>query len=284
MLRSMKDIEGYAIGATDGVIGHVKDAYFDDRAWVIRYFAVETGTWLLSRKVLISPFSVTKPNWEEKLLPVTISKKQVESSPDIDTEKPVSRQHEIDFLGYYGYPYYWEGAGLWGGGLYPYMMLPGYTDFGTPQVVKSEEKRAYAEAEAAKHDDDDPHLRSCKEITGYHIQASDGEIGHVQGFLIDEETWAIRYLIVKTGNWWVGQQVLIAPLWIDQVSWIDSKVLINLTQQEIKDAPPYDPTIPFERQQEMDTYKHYGRAGYWSEEQRRDTEVSHDWNGRTGNE
>ena len=181
MLRSMNDLEGYAIRATDGTIGHVKDFYFDDEAWVIRYLVVDTGNWLSSRKVLISPIAIGHPNWAEKVLPVSITKEQVKNSPDIDTEKPVSRQHEIRYLGYYDYPYYWGGAGLWGAGAYPGMMMTGYAGFAsTPRAVRPDAEEAYARAEAARHQDDDPHLRSCNAVMSYHIQATDGEIGHVQ--------------------------------------------------------------------------------------------------------
>jgi len=119
MLSSMEDLEHYAIRATDGAIGQVKDFYFDDEAWVIRYLVVDTGTWLSSRKVLISPIAIGEPNWAEKILPVSITKEQVKNSPDIDTDKPVSRQHERRYLGYYGYPYYWGGGGPWGDEIYP---------------------------------------------------------------------------------------------------------------------------------------------------------------------
>ena len=125
MLRNTKDIENCVIGATDGIIGHVKDLYFDDEAWVIRYLVVDTGPWLSSRKVLISPIAISSPNWTEEILPVSITKEQVKNSPDIDTDKPVSRQHENAYMGYYGYPYYWDGAGLWGGGAYPGMLMTG---------------------------------------------------------------------------------------------------------------------------------------------------------------
>ena len=163
MLRSMSDLEGYAIRATDGTIGHVKDFYFDDEAWVIRYLIVDTGSWLSSRKVLISPIAIGQPDWTAKVLPVSITKEQVKNSPDIDTEKPVSRQHEMSYLGYYGYPYYWGGAGLWGGGAYPAMMMPGYDGFAsTPHSAQSEAEKSFARAEAARHQNDDPHLRSCK--------------------------------------------------------------------------------------------------------------------------
>ncbi|MCP8687518.1 PRC-barrel domain-containing protein [Marinobacterium sedimentorum] len=260
MLRSMKDLEDYAIRATDGIIGHVKDFYFDDEAWVIRYLVVDTGSWLSSRKVLISPIAIGHPNWTEKILPVSITKEQVQNSPGIDTEKPVSRQHEIQYLGYYGYPYYWGGAGLWGGAMYPSMMMPDYPSYTpAPHAVDAQTQ----EADAARHQDGDLHLRSCKGVTDYHIQATDGDIGHVQGLLVDEETWAIRYFIVDTSNWWFGHQVLIAPQWIQDVSWPDAKVSVNLTRQAVKDAPAYDSAAQLDRKQESDIYEHYSRPGYW---------------------
>jgi hypothetical protein len=271
MLRSMSDLENYAVGATDGTIGHVTDFYFDDKAWVIRYLVVDTGSWLSSRKVLISPIAIGRPNWTGKELPVSMTKEQVKNSPDIDTEKPVSRQHEIRHLAYYGYPYYWEGSSLWGGGLYPGMMMPGYPSF-TParQAMRPEAQEAYARADAALHENDDHHLRSCKAVMDYHIEATDGDIGHVQGLLVDEESWAIRYMIVDTSNWWLGHQVLIAPQWIQNVSWSDATVSVNLTRQAVKDAPPYDPAAQLDREQEMGVYEHYKRPGYWANEVKRE--------------
>jgi len=274
MFRSIKDLEGYAVGATDGPIGHVKDFYFDDQAWVVRYLVVDTGAWLASRKVLISPIAVGRPDWTERLLHVSITKEQVKNSPDIDTERPVSRQHEIQYSAYYGYPYYWGGAGFWGGGMYPNLMMPGYGGFGSPHGIRSEEQNAYARAESARSQSEDPHLRSCRAVMKYHVHASDGDLGHVEGMLVDDETWAIRYLIVNTSNWWLGHQVLIAPQWIDDVSWFDSKVSAKMTRKAIKDAPAYDPAASLDRSQEARLYEHYGHAAYWAEDARRETEIS----------
>lgn len=276
MLRSMKDLEGYAIEATDGTIGQVKDFYFDDDSWVIRYLVVDTGSWLSGRNVLISPIAIGHPKWLERTLPVSITKEQVKRSPDIDTEKPVSRQHEMEYSGYFGYPYYWGGSGLWDGGLYPGMLLPGYAGFGSPDAARSKEDNAYAQVEATRHQDDDPHLRSCKAVMGYHVHATDGDIGHVQSLLIDDKSWAIRYLVANTSNWWVGHDVLISPQWIKDVSWSDSKVSVHLTRQAIKDCPPYDSAVQLDRQREIDVHKHYGRPGYWSDDAKSETEISRD--------
>jgi hypothetical protein len=255
MLRSMKDMEDYTIGATDGIIGRVRDFYFDDEDWVIRYLVVETADGAPQRKVLISPISIGQPNWSEKILPVSLTKIQVQKSPDIDTNKPVSRQHEMGYLGYFGYGAYWGGGGLWGASPYPDELQAGLQDA--------------ALRTAAGHQSDDVHLRSGNEIMRYYVHASDGDIGHVQGLIVDEKSWAIRYIIVNTSNWWLGHEVIIAPEWIDDVDWLDSKLSINLTRQSIKDSPPYDPNVPLSREHESGTHAHYGRPGYMPRESKR---------------
>jgi len=246
MLRSMKDMEDYTIGATDGIIGRVRDFYFDDEDWVIRYLVVETGDGAPQRKVLISPIGIGQPNWTEKILPVALTRAQVQGSPDIDTNKPVSRQHEMGYLGYFGYGAYWGGGGLWGAGIYPDVLQAGLQDG--------------AQSAAAQHDD--VHLRSGNAIMRYYVHASDGDIGHVQGLIVDEKSWAIRYVVVNTSNWWMGHEVIVAPEWIDGVDWLESKLYINLTRQSIQDSPPYDSNVPLSREQEAGTHAHYGRPGY----------------------
>lgn len=266
MLRSLNDLKGYAIGATDGPVGEVADFYFDDQAWVVRYLVVETGAWLDSRKVLISPYSLGVANWAERLLPMRITKEQVRLSPDIDTDKPISRQHEIEYLGYYGYPYYWGGSALWGDELYPSTWPTGALGQRSRYDSRSDEQTSFSRAEAERHSYDDPHLRSAQAVAGYHIVAIDGEIGHVHGLLVDERTWAIRYLVVNTSNWWVGHKVLISPQWIAGVSWSDATVTVDLTREAVRDAPAYDDTTKLDRSQEVGIFKHYGRPGYWGGE------------------
>jgi hypothetical protein len=257
MLRSNQDLEKYVIGASDGAIGHVKDLYFDDTQWVVRYLVVDTSAWLATRKVLISPYSVGVPDDAERVLPVSITKQQVRDSPNIDFDKPVSRQHEIQYLGYYGYPYYWGGAGLWGEGAYPGMMMTGIGYGGADAP--------YCDDPAPPAQNADPHLRSCEALAKYHVHASDGDIGHVQAFLVDDQSWAIRYVVLNTSNWWLGHQVLIAPTWIQDVSWSQSKVTVNLTRLAVQEAPLYDPKVILDRKAEIDIYQHYGKRGYWNE-------------------
>lgn len=278
MLRQSKDLLDLAIGATDGAIGDVKDLYFDDEAWVIRYLVVDAGSWLSSRKVLISPIAAGKPDWANRLLPVSLTQEQVRRSPDIDTDMPVTRQHETDHLDHYSYPYYWGGFGLWGTGGYPNMLLPGYAGFGSAEAARAEADAAQARNEERLREQEqerenengnrhetaaDPHLRSCNAVVGYDIEAADGEIGHVEGLLVDEESWAVRYLVISTRNWGFGHDVLVAPQWIKRVSWAERSVAVELTRDALKQAPWYDPALPFSREMEIAVYKHYGRAGYW---------------------
>jgi uncharacterized protein YrrD len=228
MLLNLNKLKGYVVVATDGHIGHVKDFYFDDASWEIRYLIVETGSWLASRKVLISPISIERANAREKTFAVNISKEQVRHSPHVDTDKPMSRQHERDHRNYYGLPTSIAITGI-------FSVAPQAAD-GIQSVDM------FDDVEEVLHRDDDPHLRSCNVVIGYHVEASDGDIGHVDGMLVDDETWAVRYLIVNTSNWWLGHAVLIAPQWIKGISWSAATLSVDLTREAVKDAPPYDPT------------------------------------------
>jgi len=263
MLRNVRHLRGYAILATDGPIGEVEDLYFDDDRWAIRYLVVDTGSWLPGRKVLISPHAVGRPDWMAQQLPVSLTKAQVDGSPDVDTRRPLSRQYETDYLRYYGYPHYWGGAGLWGMGAYP----------GDLTTEGSFEEAMKATQVSAMPASGDSHLRSCRVVTGYHIHATDGDIGHVKDLLVEDRTWAIRYLIVDTSNWWGGHDVLVSPQWIEAVSWPDEKVSVDLTRQAVKDAPPYDAAAHLDREQEQAMHEHYGRPGYWTVEAGNDVEA-----------
>ena len=230
MIRSVKHLKRFDIVATDGSIGAVDDFYFDDERWAIRYIVVDTGKWLPGRRVLISPYSVIHLAWGEQQVRLSMTRDQVRNGPDIDTHQPVSRRHEAEYLKHYGYPYYWGHAGLWGA--YPAPILP------RAEIAKHEAAMSDVERRAAESGDS--HLRSGMELTGYLIRAADGELGHVDDFLIDDGSWAVRYLVLNTGNWWFGRQVLAAPEWITAIDWISKTVDVDVTRAAIKAAPAYD--------------------------------------------
>jgi len=246
-----KHLKDFVVRATDGELGTVDQLYFDDESWAIRYLMVETGGWLGGRRVLISPMSVTHLDWDNKRLDVALTKEQVEHSPDIDTHKPVSRQHEAAYLGYYGYPYYWGGPYLWG---------PAFNPAGLASRTSTSTQ---AMADRVRRESMDSHLRSTAAVTGYNIETDDGEIGHVDGFVVDDETWAIRYLEVATRNWWPGKKVLVSPAWIERVSWSESKVYVHLSREAIKNGPEYIESREITREYEDRLYAHYGRPPYW---------------------
>jgi hypothetical protein len=274
VLNSLTRLTGHSILATDGDVGQVVTAYFDDEQWTVRYLVVRTGSWLLGKEVLISPFAVEDGPWEDGAVPVALTREQVKNSPPVDTARPVSRQHELAYHRYYGYPYYWVGPGLWGAGAYP-MLEPGVA-----------ERQAQAERDASG---DDSHLRDAGAVRGHRILATDGQIGHVDDFLIDVRSWTIRYMVVDTKNWLGGRRVLIAPDWVEAISWEGATVQVALSRALVEASPEYEPALEANREFERRLYSHYGYPGYWetAEEDRpqfqlerldtmRDLEVAHD--------
>lgn len=248
MLRSIDELKGHPVAASDGGIGQVETFYFDDEYWTVRYLVVDTGGWLGGRRVLISPIAIGQPDWLNRRLSVNLTKDQVERSPSFNTDKPVSRQYEVEFYNYFGWPYYWGGLYAWGGGMYPFALA----------TAPSEGRTAIATQERG-----DPHLRSTDEVIGYHLQATDDELGHVKDFIVEDETWQLRYMVVDTSNWWFGKEVLVPPAWIDRVSWSDQKVYVKLDRETVKGSPQWDPGMQIDRAYEERLYDYYGRLAYW---------------------
>ena len=229
MLQSIKQLYGNKLGASDGEIGHVKDCYFDDRNWAVRYVVADTGSWLAGRQVLISPHVFGSLHQAGKVLRVNLARKQIENSPSIESHKPLSRQYEEEYYRYYGWPYYWQGDGLWGMSGFPILELP-------PKPLTSEP----AAASGPQSQRADTHLRSTQAMNGYHLQASDGTIGHVCDFMMDDKIWAIDQLVIKTGHRLSGKEVQIPSGKVDRISWDESKVFVNLTKEAILRAPACD--------------------------------------------
>jgi sporulation protein YlmC with PRC-barrel domain len=232
MLRSLKDLEGYKVGATDGDIGSVANFLMDDARWTIRYLVVTTGSFFHKRQVLITPIAFREIDHSAGRFRLSISRVKVGNSPTIDVDLPVSQQYERDYYRYYGYPYYWGYDGLWGVGADPGAMASGMF-----------EPVSGHRSEAAG----DRSLRSAKDVTGYHIQATDGSIGHVKDFVVDDETWEVRYLVVATSNWWSGKSVLVAPDWATHVSWLDRTIYLGTTRDAIKSSPEWTGASPVEQ-------------------------------------
>jgi sporulation protein YlmC with PRC-barrel domain len=227
MLRSVKQLYGDRLGASDGEIGQVKDFYFDDQNWAVRFVVVDTGSWLSGRQVLISPHAFGSLHPARKLLLVNLTRKQIEDSPSMESHKPVSQQYEEEYYRYYALPFYWQGGGLWGMSNFP--VMPPALD-----PLPSEPSQARDRLESA-----DAHLRSTQAVKGYQVQASDGTIGHVCDFMMDEQSWAVVQLVIKTGHRLSGNEVQIPSSKVDRISYEESTVFVNLTSEAIAQSPAH---------------------------------------------
>lgn len=246
MQRSLRQIIGYSLGANDGALGKVSDFLFDEARWTIRYIVADTGTWLPGRRVLLSPKDVRSADWLKAVIYVNRTTDEIKNSPSLDADGPVSRQKETELSRYYGWPLYWMPAvsGLEAGEV---LRAPiGSTDDSMPAPATG-----------------DPNLRSVKEVTGYYVVARDGQMGHLEDFIADDESWAIRYVIIDTVNWWPGRKVVLSPEWITAIRWDTRRVHFDLDKEAIKGAPEYNAAQPINREYEEVLYDYYGRPRYW---------------------
>jgi hypothetical protein len=219
MQQDIKKLYGNKLVATDGDIGHIQDFYFDDKSWMIRYMVADTGTWLTGRLVLLAPRAFGRLDHAGKTLHINLSLKQIERCPSIESHMPVSRRYEVEYHRYYGWPEYWSGGPMAGLAGFP-MVLPHSSD--------------ELEAQVRHNRSDDKHLQSMHSVTGFHIQAVDGVIGHVSGFLVDNESWEINELVVEAGHWYSGKEIRIAPSKVERISYEESTVFVSLTKEDIE--------------------------------------------------
>lgn len=252
MNRNIKNLVGFNLKETDGEIGNIEDFYFDDITWKVRYMVVRTGNWFTGRKVLISPKSLQKVDWGNEEFLVALTQEQIKNSPDIDTEKPVSRQQEEQLYSYYPWGSYWgsdpeeHADGIFGA-------MP--SDLYYSNMQSSEVQNI------VKVENGDHHLRSTDNVTGYKIHATDGEIGKVVDYIVDDMNWKINYLVVETGSWLDSRKILLPVQWIKEVNWDNSLVLVNVTTDEVKNSPEFNIDDVLDEPYERSLYDYYGKPG-----------------------
>lgn len=235
MLWTTEELEGLTLCARDGEIGRVRDVLFDDRHWVVRHLVVHTGGWLSGREVLVSPHAVQRLDREGGRVELQLTREQIENAPSIDTDQPFSRQQETLIYDYYGYPYYWAGAGLWGGFALPMPMLA------NPPGVASEPVADEVRArDDARRESGDPHLRSAGEVSGYALNATDGTIGRIDDFLFDGRSWQIEHVLVDSKPWWPGGQVVLPRRVLGEIDWARHEAEVRVSRQAVKEAPPWE--------------------------------------------
>jgi sporulation protein YlmC with PRC-barrel domain len=229
--QMMRDLKGHTVLAIDGRVGSVQDVYFDDERWGIRYLVVDTREWWLGGKVLISPASVPAQQGGGDTLRVSLTREQVKNAPWIDEEHPSSRLQEAAYARYYGSPYYWAGPYLWGVAAAPLAAS------GLAQAAPEDAPDRPAEAQkTAARRAQKSHLRSGEEVIGYRIEAMNGSIGHVEDFVFDDQTWAIKYMVVDTRNWLSGRKVLVRPHEIDGIDGLRRRVRVSLKREQLEQA------------------------------------------------
>ena len=226
MLRSLNQLIGYSVLATDGPIGRVSEMYFDDQEWRMRYLVVETGGWLSSRKVLLPVLSLEKPDWKLEEIPVSLTRELVRSSPEIDTDMPVARQHEIDLHAHYGWEMYWAGGNYMRSG----DMVP-YVEPEPRHIDTNKGGKPY-----------NPHLRSTKFITSCRVHAIDGDVGHASDFIIDDAAWMIHQLVINIGTFFSPNQVMLPPERVGNIEWERRKVNVKVYRDDVRNSPQF--TLP----------------------------------------
>jgi len=225
MLRRLNDLEHWAVLSSDGHdLGTIQDFYFDDQRWTVRYVVVKTGRWFTGRTVMLSPMSLDRVQWEQGVVVFALTREQIESAPDADTAMPLSRRWEAAYAAHYAIPYYWSGTGIWG-------------DWPTP----AEARLAVRAPAPAQPGNDAEHLRSVRVVTGFHLHAVDGEIGHIDDCVVDDRTWTIRFLLIDTSNWLGGRAVLIAPERAQRIEWPTQLVHVDLSRDQVVNSREYDP-------------------------------------------
>jgi len=255
MLRKTRDLKGARLGARDGEIGHLKDFYFDDDKWSIRYLLAGTGNWLPGRKVLISPLVVKNIHFAAHMvIEVDLDKDQIKHSPTMDAHRPVSQQFQARYGTQLLWPDYWIGPLVWE----PSGVRRGVSSPSIPTDSESHQPEQLA-------DDEDSHLQSAEAVAGFAIQALDHHFGHIEQFILDDESWAIRYLVADLRNWLPGKRVLLAPQWISSVNWLESRVYIDLDRATIQRSPAYDSALPISREYESRLFDHYNQKPYWAQ-------------------
>jgi hypothetical protein len=255
MLIAGSALTGCAIEANDGRIETVKTLLFDDTTWKIRWLVIDAGHWLTGRQVLVHPSAIGTANHRLQHLPVNLTKSQLEASPDIRQDKPVTMQMESHLYSYYGWDPYW-GPDFYDADIAGFGMIDGYgmSDGGAHRRELDTSQRG--------SDAGDPHLRRLASVQGYHIHATDGSIGHVGNFLLDDATWTIRYMLVDTRNWWFGAHVLIAPYAVRSIDWNSGEIRLNVMRAQVKTSPPWEPVNLVETMDERGLHEHYGWPGY----------------------
>lgn len=259
MLKNLKKITNFKILAKDNnhTIGKVRDVYFDDEKWVVRYLVVDTGRWPVVNLTLLSPYDIVEVDWNESNVWAHLTKRQMENGPKALLNRPITRRYEAQYNNYYGLPNYWTSGlgieidGLWAGNYYPHRP-DNNSELYNPSIDDELKK--------------DKHLRSMEEVLGYHIEAvGDDDFGAITDLILEESTWAIRYIVIDTHKFWPGgKKILFSPAWVEKFDWSTKKLVTDFHRKVIESCPEYNQDLPIENSIEENLLSHFGRSGHWN--------------------
>ena len=263
MLFAVSGLIGCSVEASDGEVGAVKDFLFDDQTWKIRWMTVEAGDWLPGRRrVFIHPSAIAPLHISPKptlpmmsssaplQLTVNLARAQIEAGPHAHEDDPVTTDMEALLYDYYAWDPFW-GASHFGGAALP----------NAESRIVGDAARREADAEIPPLDGDD-HLHSVAEFKDYYVHAVDGDIGHVENLLADDANWEVRYLVIATRNWWPGKVVQLSPYAVKDIDWFGEHINMNVTRDQVRSAPAWDPLAMADEISEDDLHRHFGWAGY----------------------
>jgi hypothetical protein len=250
MIYSLKDLDGFKLAATDGLLGRVKEANFDEREWAIRYLVADTGTWFSGRRVLLSPQSLGRLDPEHRRLEVALSRQQIEQAPGVETDLPASRRRNLAVAEADRYPSVWEGSGRWS-------ILEAPLAGGVTPAASELDPSVAREVVAAEREAANPNLRSSADTIGYRIVARDGDIGHIADFLVDLDSWQIRLAVVDTHNWLAQRLVLVSPRWIERIDWSARRAVVSVSREAIANSPRYERDMPLSEEGVERVQRHF---------------------------
>lgn len=245
MLHNTSTISGSAVSAVDGSIGHVEDTLFHDETWNVRYFVIDTGPWILGRRLLCSAGYAERFDDRDGRLRIDLTRDQVEASPELEADLPVSELKRREFTKYKKGPVYWSQSGV---------RKEAHPPGAMPAVhEESEEEKQQVERELYGK-----HLRSAGEVTGYTVEASDKPLGSVVGLLVDDDDWSLRYIAVEAEGSGQRKMQIYSPDWVETIRWIEQSIHIKFAHDVATNAPPLEDDAMVSRDYEKKLYDYYG--------------------------
>ncbi|GGD02692.1 hypothetical protein GCM10007216_36830 [Thalassobacillus devorans] len=260
MLYFASTLKNYNIQANDGELGKVKDLYFDDKKWTVRYLVADTRKWLPGKKVVVSPSGVKAVDTGEEVVHVENNKEDIRHNATLEEKQDFSYEKEMELSDTFGWKQYWAGEFLWGGYLTPMDPVEEPARAAEPQTTQEPPINDNV------HDRKDK-LRSSESIKGEFkhgvVHGENGKIGYIKDLMIDEGTWRIRYLLVDTSEWSTNERVLLSPDWLQSVDWLTNDFYIDLKLETIEDGPNYEKDQTVTKEFEEMIYRKYRKEPYW---------------------